>query len=237
MSKWLLTVLFLIGSAFLTHLIPFSSFFRYLDTMIHEFGHAVVTLLLSGKVMYIELYADHSGVTKSMITRSWAIIPVSLAGYMTASLFTWLLFALHARGLQRRGLVVITLLAVLSLVLFVRNGYGMTWLAGFTALNVVVLLWGGQTVTKWYYLLVAFMTLEESVMGPLYLLRLAINRPRQAGDAALLGQVTVVPAPVWGLFFTLFALWCAKRALQCFFGENRRAGKAGKDWKATPSAL
>lgn len=226
MSKWLLTVLFLIGSAFLTHLIPFSSFFRYLDTTIHEFGHAAVTLALSGKVMYIELYADHSGVTKSMMTRSWAVIPVALSGYMTASLFAWLLFALNARGLHRRGLLLITLLAGLSLALFVRNGYGMAWLTGFIALNVVAMLWGGGFVGRWYYLLVAFLTLEESVFGPFSLLMMALERPGQAGDASLLASVTVLPAPFWAVWFTVFGLWCAKRALQCFFGAKRKRRKA-----------
>lgn len=234
MSKWLLTVLFLIGSAFLTHLIPFSSFFRYLDTTIHEFGHALVTLLLSGKVMYIELYADHSGVTKSMMTRSWAVIPVALSGYITASLFAWLLFALNARDLHRRGLLLITLLALLSLVLFVRNGYGMVWLSGFIALNAVVMLWGGRTLTRWYFLLVAFLTLEESVFGPFSLVLLALDRPGQAGDATLLAQVTAAPATVWAIGFTLFALWCAKRALQCFFGRSRRSKKA---WRPLPSDI
>lgn len=223
MGKWLLTIIFLIASAFLTHLVPFFSFFRYLDTMIHEFGHAAVTLLLSGKVMYIELYADHSGVTKSMITRPWSLIPVGLAGYMTASLFAWALFALHARGLQKRGLLAVTVLAAVTLVLFVRNGYGMAWLAGFVALNVVVLLWGSKTITMWYYLLIAFLTLEESVSGSLYILLLGINRPGQAGDATLLDSATGVPAPLWGLWFTLFSLWCAKRALQSFFGGGRRS--------------
>lgn len=37
MSNWVKTILFLIGSALLTHWIP-SSFFRNLDTMVHEFG-------------------------------------------------------------------------------------------------------------------------------------------------------------------------------------------------------
>lgn len=237
MSKWLSTVLFLIGSAFLTHLIPFSSFFRYLDTMIHEFGHAAVTLLLSGKVMYIELYADHSGVTRSMLTRPWSRIPVGLAGYMSASLFAWLLFALHARGLQKRGLAAITALAAISLALFVRNGYGMMWLVGFIALNVAVLVWGNGTLIKWYYLVMAFLTLEESVYGPFSLLLLAINRPGRAGDATLLDQATVLPAPFWAVWFTLFSLWCAKQALQSFFGPGKRTGQAQKGFKKPASPI
>ena len=77
MSNWVKTILFLIGSAVLTHWIP-SSFFRNLDTMVHEFGHAVVTLALSGKVMYIELYSDHSGVTLFIDYEVMGDYPVSL---------------------------------------------------------------------------------------------------------------------------------------------------------------
>lgn len=227
MSKWMLTVLFLIGSAFLTHLIPFNSFFRYLDTNIHEFGHAVTTLVLSGKVMYIELYADHSGVTYSMLTKPWSRVPVGLAGYMTASAFAWFLFAMHARGNQRQGLIAITLLSALSLALFVRNGYGMLWLAGFIALNVVVIALAGKTIGSFYYMLIAFLSLEESVYGPFSLLIESLLNPANAGDATLLQKATSLPAPVWAGWFLLFSLWCAKRALQTFFGRKKGLARRG----------
>ena len=110
MSNWVKTILFLIGSAVLTHWIP-SCVFRNLDTMVHEFGHAAVTLALSGKVMYIELYRDQSGVTLSTMTKHWAIIPVSLAGYMTASVFAWFLFSAYAKGSSVLGLQVMAVLS------------------------------------------------------------------------------------------------------------------------------
>lgn len=222
MGKWLLTILFLIGSAFLTRLIPFLSFFRYLDTMIHEFGHALTALMFSGRVMYIELYADHSGVTQTLLTKPWSTVPVALSGYMTASLFAWLLFAWNARGMQRQGLMLVTALAAVSLLFFVRNGYGMGWLAGFLALNFIVLVWAGRRVTQGYYWVVAFLSLEESVMGPISLTLQAWNQPTMAGDASLLAKATPLAAPVWGIFFCLFSLWCAKNSLQAFFGRRKR---------------
>jgi hypothetical protein len=225
MSSWVKTILFLIGSALLTHLIP-SSLFRNLDTMVHEFGHAIVTLLLSGKVMFIELHADHSGVTYSTITKSWSILPISLAGYMTASLFAWYLFSAYAKGKQRMGLQVITLLAVLSLILFVRNVFGITWLVGFIALNVLVLAFSGKWIRDFYYLLLAFLCLEESVFGPLSLVLYAVNNPSQAGDATNLSRNTALPAIFWAVLFTLFALWCAKGAVQAFLGRSKSAKAA-----------
>ncbi|MEW9702272.1 M50 family metallopeptidase [Paenibacillus sp. SI8] len=224
MSNWLKTILFIIGSAVLTHmpLIP-SSFFRNLDTMVHEFGHAVMTLALSGKVMYIELYANHSGVTYSSMAKSWAILPVSLAGYFTASSFAWFLFSAYARGQQRIGLQVMTVLAVLSLILFVRNMFGVTWLIGFIVLTIIVLALTPKWLRDFYYLLIAFICLEESVFGPFSLMIYAIQSSRSAGDATNLALQTGVPAIVWAAIFTLFALWCAKQAVQAFLGRKKGA--------------
>jgi hypothetical protein len=224
MGNWLKTIGFLIACAVLTNFVPFSSFFRNLDTMIHEFGHAIVTLALSGKVMYIELYSDHSGVTYSSITKSWSVIPVSLAGYMIASLFSWYLFSAYAKGRQRWGLQVITILAVLSLVLFVRNGFGLTWLAGFIGLNLLMMIIGKILwIRNFYYLLLAFLCLEESVSGAFSLMIYAFLDPQKAGDATNLSQATGVPALFWAAAFTCFALWCAKNAVQAFLGRHKRA--------------
>jgi hypothetical protein len=221
MSNWLKTVCFLIGSALLTRWIPFSSFFRSLDTMIHEFGHAVVTLALSGKVMYIVLNADHSGVTYSSVTNNWSIIPIALAGYIAASLFAVFLFKMQSIGKQGLGLQVMTLLAVISLLVFVRNGYGMIWLIGFIALNIVMLVVVPRWLRDGYYLLLAFLTLEESVMGPISLILYAWNNPASAGDAANLGIITPIPAIIWAILFTLFSLWCAKSAIGAFLKRRK----------------
>ncbi|WJH35721.1 M50 family metallopeptidase [Paenibacillus sp. CC-CFT747] len=166
--------------------------------MIHEFGHAMVTLMLSGTVMNIDLYADHSGVTRSLVSNRAAMIPIGLSGYVTASLFAWGLFSLYARRRQTLGLLLIMGVAVGSLLLFVRNGFGMAWLAGFIVLTAVVLLLAPKTVVKYYYLFIAFLTLEESVTGSVTILLAAYLHPGRAGDASVLANVSPVPAIVWG---------------------------------------
>ena len=216
MNKWLKTILFLMGSAFLTRFIPFSSLFRNLDTMIHEFGHALVTLLLSGSVLRIELYANHSGVTYSAIQSGGRSILVSLAGYTLASVFALLFFYLYAKGRQKWGLILTSGVAVVMLLLYVRGGFGMFWLSGFIALNLIMIM-AGKGWQKFYYLFLAFLTLEESVMGPFFLVMNALFSPSQAGDASNLARLTPLPAIVWACLFLLFSLLCAKGALGFFF--------------------
>ncbi|SFB28884.1 Peptidase M50B-like [Cohnella sp. OV330] len=224
MGKWFMTLLYLAVSVFLTRLIPFSSFFRNLDTMMHEFSHALTALLLSGQVLGIELHSDHSGVTYTRLASSWSSLPVSMSGYIGASLFSLLLFALHRRQAQRLGLALIVAVAALMLILFVHGGFGMAWLAVFIALTGTMLFLGPK-IRSFYYLLLAFLTLEESALGPISLALTALGSPSSAGDATNLANATGVPAVFWALLFVLVSLACATRSLQLFL-RGRKEDKA-----------
>lgn len=225
MNKWLKALLYLVGAAILTRLIPFSNWFRMLDTMIHEFGHAIATLLTSGKVNRIELYPNHSGVTySSLLAVGWSRFIVSIAGYTSASLFAIALFFSYSKWKHTAGLITITTIALLSALLFVRNSYGLIWLFIFILINVLFLLIDDR-LRSFYYLLLAFLCLEESVTAPLTLFILAITSPDQAGDATNLANLTGVPAVFWALFFVAFSLLCARFALGLYW--NRREAKLG----------
>jgi hypothetical protein len=223
MRKWLLTIVYLVVSVFLTQLIPFSSFFRNVDTMVHEFSHAVVTLLLSGQVLRIELHADHSGVTYSRLASGWSQVPVSLAGYIGASLFSMLLFYLYYRGRLKLGLALVSIIALLSLILYVHSGYGFVWLIVFAALNSLAWRFANGVVQRIYYLLLAFLSLEESAVGPFSLVLYALQDASRAGDATGLAQATGMPALLWALLFVVVSLSCATRALAYFFKPQKQA--------------
>ncbi len=229
MNKWLKAFLFLTGAAILTRLIPFSDWFRMLDTMIHELGHAVMTLLMSGRVLRIVLNPDHSGVTYSVLASSgWSQVAVSLSGYISASLFAIALFYGRYKQQQRAGIVIISVIALVMMILFVRSGYGLWWLVLFIVVNLVFFFIGGR-ILNFYYLLLAFLCLEESVMGPFTLLLRSFTDPNQAGDASNLAQITIMPAFAWSLLFFIISLFCAMSSLQLFWrdrGQNRQAKRA-----------
>ena len=213
MRKWSTILLLLIGALIITRLLPFSSFFRMLDTMVHEFGHAVATLMLSGHVERIELNSDHSGVTYSALSSQWRLIVASLAGYPAASLFSVLLFYLYHKHKAVIGLIILTAIAAVMLVFFVHSGYGVWWLVGFGVLNSVILLLGPK-IQNIYYLMLAILALTESFVSSLFLLVAAITQPSAAGDAANLQRLTGIPAVVWAVLFVAIALWCVRAGLQ-----------------------
>ncbi|MDK8182978.1 M50 family metallopeptidase [Paenibacillus sp. UMB4589-SE434] len=217
MNRWWKTILFIVGAAVLTRFIPFSSFFKSVDTLIHEFGHALMTLLVSGKVWYIHLFADHSGVTYSSAAHAWQFIPIALAGYLTSALFAMLLFFLYSRGRTQVGLIVLTVLTAVCLLFFLRNSFGVTWGIGFILLSGAVCFAPWRWLQEFYYLLVAFICLVESVLSPLILVMLSVQSPSQAGDAANLARMTAIPALFWSLLFVLATIACARVSMSLFF--------------------
>jgi len=217
MHAWIKLLIFVVVTATLTRLIPFSEFFRNVYTLMHEMSHAAATLLLSGKVMFIHLYADQSGVTHSMIIAGWRSIPIALAGYTGAALFAWFLFYLLARGKEVSALLIVAAIAGAALVLFVRNPYGMAWCAGFTVVTLLIFLFAARWLRVTYATLIAFICLLESIFSSFYILILAAVEPAGAGDATNLAHATPLPSIAWGLFFVLFSLWCAKNATSHLF--------------------
>jgi hypothetical protein len=222
MVRWIGTFALVAGCFVLTEWLPFSPYFRNLDTMIHEFGHALLTLVLSGDVRYIHLYEDHSGVTLSAVKEGWRLIPVALSGYVTASLFAVLLFYMVRHDMHRTGLLIITAVAFLSLALFVRNAYGIQWLIGFIGINVFFLLFPVRWLRAGYVLFLAFLSLTESVTSAVTIAVMSWLEPGRAGDATQLARMTGIVAPVWGGLFALFALWAAMRAIRYFAAPKKQ---------------
>ncbi|MNN15222.1 hypothetical protein D3C81_1283220 [compost metagenome] len=173
-------------------------------------------------MLRIELHPDHSGVTYSVLASGWSQLAVSLAGYISASLFAVAMFFGYSRQNQAAGLVLISILALASLLLFVRSGYGRGWLILFVLINGAFFLLGGR-IRNFYYLLLAFLCLEESVMGPVTLLLNSIVSPSQAGDATNLAQLTGAPPLVWSLIFLAISLICALSALQLYWNDRKRS--------------
>lgn len=223
MNPWLKSILLIIVTAVLTRFIPFAEYFRNIYTFVHEMSHAVMTLLLSGNVISVHLFSDQSGVTYSTLPELWRTVPVSLAGYIGASLFVVLLFRWYAKGKQETGLAVLIVLTAIGLMVFIRNPFGMVWSAGLLALSSVALVVKWPAVRDIFYLIVSFICLVESAITPVFLLITAIREPSAAGDATNLDLATGIPSVAWAVVFVIVALWCAKVAVSDMFPHGRRA--------------
>jgi hypothetical protein len=195
-------------------------FFRIVNTMLHESGHALAALLTSGEVLRLDLQHDTSG---SALTRSSSWVSrflTALAGYPVSSVSAWLLFYLVK--LERFDWLLFALfsVALINLLLWVRNWFGIVWLIVFMLLTGAVFFYAPPFYHKALAIFCAGVVLFDSVASAFIIFVLSIKSPKQAGDAKNLADATHIPAFFWGLLFLAQALWFAYLVADMFFGVH-----------------
>lgn len=206
---------YLLVVAFLLPRIPVvGKFFNIINTLIHELGHALMSLILNGKVSTIQIFQDTSGVTTTKSDSKFKSILVSLAGYPFASAFAFVCFYLLSVGYTKWILVGLPVIFILMLIFWIRNWYGFAWVLIFTLINIVLIyFWRNDTVNEaiaWFY---SLMVLVESVWSTWVLVTLSVKTPDKAGDATNLHRFTHIPSVIWAVLFALFALLMAYLSL------------------------
>jgi len=189
--------------------IPYiGKYFRVVDTIIHETAHALMAVLTSGKVLSINLFADTSGSTVTKSTNKFGQVLVSLAGYPISSLMALLMMYLIKSSNHLLIIFILVSVAVIGMMLFIRNGYGLLWAGTFSTLNFLVIYFDNQLVIQSLSIFYTLIILTDSVIAPLHLLVLSVTQSSKAGDAASLKKTTHIPAVIWALLFSAIAIYC-----------------------------
>ncbi|NYE09675.1 hypothetical protein F4694_006578 [Bacillus niacini] len=197
-----------IGLAFFLIQIPIiGDYFRIINTLIHESGHAFMALF-GGNVESISLYMNADGVTHG--TQSiWIIDFITCAaGYTIASLMAYVAFWLIKKKKHIFFIDMLLGVIIINLILWVRNPYGIFWLVSFGVLFLALLIKGSKKAIHNLVLLIASVLLVESVSTAYDIFSISIIQPDAAGDATNLSLLTAfIPAQVWGIYFFVQALF------------------------------
>ncbi|MFD7158000.1 M50 family metallopeptidase [Kribbella sp. NPDC059898] len=187
---------------------PVWKYTRQVVTIAHEGAHGLIAALVGRKLSGIRLHSDTSGVTVSRgKPTGGGMIAVLLAGYPGPALF-----GLAAAFVLSRGYAVAMLwgllLALVILLLQIRNLFGLWSVLVFGAVVFGVTWWGSTSVqTTFAHLLTWFLLLA----APRAVLELQHSRRRGQGrssDADQLRRLTGVPALMWVGVFGLVTLGC-----------------------------
>lgn len=186
--------------------------FHVLSTIVHEMGHAVVTVATGGAVRAVVIESPRSGYTHS-VGSSWpASIIITAAGYAAPPLAGLGVAVLIDRGQPRVALVLTVV--VMGLVLLV--GQGLRTRASVVVIGFVVfaaLRWGSGGLQLWVAYTEAWLLLLCEIPA-VWILLTARLRGSGSGkdDAAQLFRSTLIPGPVWiagWLVLNGWALWTA----------------------------
>ena len=200
---------------------------KMLVVMIHETGHAVVSLLVGGSVTRISVAPNESGECLSMIPDGFfARVLVYSAGYVGSAIASAVLMIATFRFQARRVVLFVACgWLVLMAVFFARDGFTLLFCLGaalvlglsakFLPVSVVELL---NLFLASFCALYAAMDLKDDLWN---------SEVRSRSDAALLANVTIVPGIVWAALWTLLSVailvgsgWWAVRRRQKLAAER-----------------
>jgi hypothetical protein len=202
----------------LTRLPFIGKFVRVVNTMIHESGHAIFALLTSGSIVKLDLFQDTSGAAKTQSKYYLGKVLVSLAGYVFASASAFFLFYLLKKEMYDFVLYILGGFAIINLIFWVRNSYGIFWLISFIAIIGGVIYYKNPTATFATAVLFSAISAIEALVSAGVILYISINASQQAGDAKNLKEYTYIPAVIWGLFFFAQASYFFLLTLNLYFG-------------------
>jgi hypothetical protein len=175
--------------------------------MIHEFGHALMALLLKGEVVRINLFSDTSGNALTKVNGKFSAFFVSLSGYPFSSFVAFIMFYLINNSFITLSIIIFMGFGLISLLLFVRNWYGIIWLLFFLIISSLILQQNTPRVLYFWSVFNSSLLLIDSIISAFILLKISIQTPNGAGDALNLKKITHLPVWFWSIFFVLINVY------------------------------
>lgn len=204
--KWKIISIVLLTSVLLY--IPYASnFVKVFNTMFHEGGHAIAALLTGSHVKSISLFSNVEGVATTQSSSWFSTVITSMSGYVIAAI-VGLLFALLWKNHKHKTILwSVAIFSIISLVLWVRNPFGIAWLLVSSSLLLFILLRGkNKKLFSWISLVLTLVLITESVLSSFDIVLISYHTPDSAGDAYNLASSTLIPTLIWGILFFIQSL-------------------------------
>ena len=178
--------------------------FKLFTTWVHECGHALMTVLVGGRVTSITIQPDTSGLTRSLVpVGRVARGLVASSGYLGAAVVGCLLMA--ATRVEKWSHVILLSIGafmLLTLVLWMRNLFGFC----------VVLAWGVALITlarrgiaNARRFLLSFLAVQVA-LNSVYDIRVLFLIGRGQSDAATMARLFLLPSWVWATAWMLMSV-------------------------------
>lgn len=170
--------------------------FRMFVTFIHEGGHAIAAIMTNGMVEKMVIYADASGET---YTVGGMPLLIASAGYLTSAAYGALMLALSRKSVHATKILLINAGIILALT-FYFGGSSFSWIVGISL--VVALAFFSISVSEPFaHFLLNFLAVQCS-LNALYDVRTLIwvaSTTKLHNDAAIMEQLTLIPASIWAI--------------------------------------
>lgn len=195
-----LTFYIVFALSFIINRLPYAGvFFRTVNTMLHESGHAIAAILTSGEVIKIEYRKDTSGLAQTKTNGRFSAFLTSFAGYPFAALASSILLILTINGQFKIVAFILLSLVILNLILFVRNSFGIIWLIIFSILLIIIMIYANQLTQRIFLLFVCMIAFTETIASTAVITFLGFTNGKKSGDMSNLKKITGVSTAFWSI--------------------------------------
>jgi hypothetical protein len=178
--------------------------FRLLTTWVHECGHALMTVLVGGRVLSITIAPDGSGITESVIPAGRVTAGlVASSGYLGAAIVGCLLLA--ATRIEKRAHMILVGLGacmLATLVVWMRNLFGAAVVLAWGVTLIALARRGIGNVPRF---LLSFLAIQVA-LNSVYDIRVLFQIDRGPSDAATMARLFLLPSGVWAAGWMLVSV-------------------------------
>jgi hypothetical protein len=204
-GKWLAAA---VAVSVVVSLTPWAQFllypFKLFTTWVHECGHALMTVLVGGRVTSITIDPDTSGLTQSLVPAGRvARGVVASSGYLGAAVVGCLLMA--ATRVEKWAHVILLSLGacmLVTVVLWMRNLFGFAVVLAWGVALVVLSRKGMGHAPRFLLSLLAIQVALNSV----YDIRVLFLIDRGQSDAATMARLFLLPSWMWATAWMLMSV-------------------------------
>jgi len=177
--------------------------FKLFTTWVHESGHAVMTVLMGGRVTSITIEPDTSGLTRSLAPAGRAARGlVASSGYLGAAVVGCLLIAsLRVEKWARVILLGLGALMLLTLVLWMRNLFGAAVVLAWSLALLALARQGTASALRFLLSLLAIQVALNAVYD-IRVLFLVNGR----SDAETMARLFLAPAWLWASLWMIASI-------------------------------
>jgi len=197
-----------VAVSLLASLTPWARFllypFKLFTTWVHESGHAVMTVIVGGRVMSMAIAPDTSGLTLSVVPGGRiARGLVASSGYLGAAIVGCLLIA-SIRVQKWAHVILLSLgaLMLLTLVFWVRNLFGAVAVLAWSLALITLARRGVANALRFFLSLLAI----QVALNAVYDIRVLFLIDRRPSDAATMAQLFLLPSWVWATTWMLMSV-------------------------------
>jgi len=192
-------------------------YIRVLETMIHEGGHVLMGLIVGADIGKVNLFSDTSGETHIVGAGKFKTALIAWVGYPFSSAFAYVGFWAINHDYQYIFVMVLCVVALLFLLFYIRNKYGIFWAITFIAANGYALFLQKIEIINIIAGIYADILFLSSLFSCIILFFLSFKTSNKAGDATLIYKSMRIPPQITALVLLLVCGWIAFMTVKHFF--------------------